>query len=183
MGRPQEGRAQIERALELDPLNAFFRGVYGWQLMIMRQYNDAIAQVRKAHGTEPHPHVYALWAAFHQKRMYEEAVAEAKKYFAVLGHSEVAEALAGYTEGGYPRAMRRAAETLAARSKLSYVLPTQVAALYAHAGEKDRALDWLETAYQERDPLMVYLNVEPTWDSLRDDPRFQDIVRRMNFPE
>jgi TolB-like protein/Tfp pilus assembly protein PilF len=184
IGRPQEGRAQIERALELDPLNSFFRGVYGVELMFMRQYDDAIAQVRKAHGTEPHPHVYALWVAFHQKRMYEEAVAEAKKYFAVLGHSEVAEALArGYAQGGYAGAMRRAAETLAARPKLSYVLPTQVAALYAHAGEKERALDWLEKAYQERDMYMVYLSVDPTWDSLRDDPRFQSLLRRMNFPE
>ncbi len=69
-----------------------------------------------------------------------------------------------------------------ARSKLTYVLPMHIAALYAHAGRKDRALDWLEKAYQERDPLMVYLNVEPTWDSLRSDPRFQDLLRRMNFP-
>ena len=61
---------------------------------------------------------------------------------------------------------------LAARSKLSYVLPTEIARLYAYAGEKERALDWLEKAYQERDMYMVYLSVDPTWDSLRDDPRF-----------
>jgi tetratricopeptide (TPR) repeat protein len=116
--------------------------------------------------------------------MYEEAVAEAKKYFAVLGHNEVAEALArGYAEAGYPGAMSLAAEKLAARSKLTYVLPTRIAALYAHAGRKDRALDWLETAYEERDPNMVYLSVYPTWDSLRSDPRFQSLLRRMNFPE
>ncbi|MFQ5818342.1 MAG: protein kinase, partial [Terriglobia bacterium] len=184
MRRPQEARAQIERALELDPLNSFFQGVYGWQLMLVRQYDDAIAQVRKAHGTEPHSHVYALWVAFHQKRMYEEAVGEAKKYFGVLGHSEIVEALArGYAEAGYRGAMRLAAETLAARSKRTYILSTQVAALYAHAGQKDRALDWPEKAYQERDQMMVYLGAHPVWDSLRDDPRFQDLLRRMNFPE
>ncbi len=100
------------------------------------------------------------------------------------GDGEVAEALErGYAQGGYAGAMRLAAETLAARSKRTYVQPTRIARLYVSAGEKDRALEWLEKAYQERDPLMVYLNVEPTWDSLRSDPRFQSLLRRMNFPD
>ena len=63
-----------------------------------------------------------------------------------------------------------------------YVLSTSVAQLYAHAGENDRALEWLERAYQERDTLLVYLNVEPHWDHLRNEARFQDLLRRMNFP-
>ena len=181
MRRPQEARAQIDRAMELDPLSSFYQGIYGGQLMRVRQYDDAIAQLRKAHGTEPHLHGYSLWVAFHQKRMYEEAVAEAEKYFAVMGHSEVAEALTrGYDEGGYLRAMRLAAEKLAARSN---ALPARIAALYAHAGQKDRALDWLETGYEEQDQLMVDLGVDPTYDPLRSDPRFQDLLRRMNLPE
>ena len=116
--------------------------------------------------------------------MYEEELTEAKKFFALRGNREVAEALErGYAQSGYAGAMRLAAETLAARSKRAYVQPTAIAGLYVSAGEKDRALDWLEKAYQERAPQMVYLNVEPTWDSLRDDPRFQSLLRRMNFPE
>ena len=183
MRRPQEAREQIDRAMELDPLSSFFQGIYGGQLMRVRQYDDAITQLRKAHGTELHPHVYNLWVAFHQKRMYEEAVAEAKKYFAVMGHSEVAEALTrGYDEGGYLRAMRLAADKLAARSKRTDVKPTQVVQLYAYAGEKDRALEWMEKAYQARDSQLVYLNLHVFWDSLRDDPRFQDLLRRMNLP-
>ena len=79
-----------------------------------------------------------------------------------MGHSEVAEALTrGYDEGGYLRAMRLAAEKLAARSKLTTALPTRIAALYAHAGRKDRALDWLETGYEERSPDMPYIGVPP----------------------
>ena len=184
MRRPQEAREQIDRAMELDPLSSFFQGIYGVQLMRVRQYDDAIAQLRKAHGTEPHVHGYSLWVAFHQKRMYEEAVAEAKKYFAVMGHSEVAEALTrGYDEGGYLRAMRLAAEKLAARSKLTTALPTRIAALYAHAGRKDRALDWLEKAYEERVTTIAHLRADPNWDDLHDEPRFQDLLRRMNFPD
>ena len=116
--------------------------------------------------------------------MYEEELIEAKNFFTLQGNSEVTEALdRGYAQGGYAGAMRLAAETLAARSKLTYVPPTRIAELYARAGEKDRALEWLEKAYQERDSQMVYLNVEPIWDNLRPDPRFQDLLRRMNLPE
>jgi len=57
-----------------------------------------------------------------------------------------------------------------------------IAKFYTYAGEKDRALDWLEIAYQEHMQDLVYLNVYPKWDPLRDDPRFQDLLRLMNFP-
>ena len=67
-----------------------------------------------------------------------------------------------------------------ARSNLAYSL--RIARLYSYGGERDRALQWLERAYQERVQDMIYLRVSPTWDPLRDDPRFQDLVRRMNFP-
>ncbi len=79
--------------------------------------------------------------------------------------------------------MRLAAEKLAARSKLTYVQPTQIARLYTHAGEKDRALDWLEKAYEEREPPLVHLRVGWDWHSPLSDPRFQSLLRRMNFPE
>ncbi len=109
--------------------------------------------------------------------------ATAKKFFALRGDSEVAEALErGYAQGGYAEAMRLAAEKLAARSKLTYVQPTRIARLYVSAGEKDRALDWLEKAYEERASQLVTINVAPQWDPLRDDPRFQSLLRRMNFP-
>ena len=107
-----------------------------------------------------------------------------RSFFALRGNSEVTEALErGYAQGGYAGAMRRAAEKLVARSKFTYVQPTRIAQLYAHAGEKDRGLEWLEKAYEGHAPQMVYLNVEPIWDSLRDDPRFQDLLRRMNLPQ
>ncbi len=78
--------------------------------------------------------------------------------------------------------MHRAAETLAARSRTTYVGPRSVATWYARAGENDRALEWLERAYEARDPNLVYIGVQPLFDSVRDDPRFQDLLRRMNLP-
>ena len=186
MRRPQEARAEIERCLELDPLNSFVQLQYGLFLLSSRRYDEAIAQFQKLIKTEsdfPAAQL-GLWSAYHYKGMYQEALAEAKAVFARWGDSELAEDLArGSTKGGYPEAMRRAADRLAARSKLTYILPTEMAKLYAYAGEKDRALEWLEKAYQDRESGLVHLQVDPDWDILRDAPRFQDLLRRMRFPE
>ncbi|MBI1786362.1 MAG: tetratricopeptide repeat protein [Acidobacteria bacterium] len=88
----------------------------------------------------------------------------------------------GYAAGGYREAMRRAAEKLEARSKLTPVQASSLAILYVEAGQKDRALEWLEKAYQEHDSITVYIGVDPQWDSLRADPLFQNLVRRIRFP-
>jgi TolB-like protein len=184
MGRPDEAIAEIERALELDPLNYFAQGIYGLHLFNLRQHDDAIAYFRNTLKTEPNfPLAHeGLWVALHQNQMDEEALAEAKKYFDVLGDSEVAEALErGYVEAGYPGAMSLAAEKLSERSKQTYVQHTQIARLYDHAREGDQALEWLEKAYEEREPALVDLNVWPEG-ALRDDQRFKDMLRRMNFP-
>jgi len=185
MKRPKEWRAESRRALELDPFNVFFQCFLGWQLVYVGQYDDAIAQLRKTLRIEPDfSSVYlGLWGAFYQKQMNEEALAEAKKFFAVLRDNEAVEALDyGYAQAGYPRAMSLAAENLAARSNRTHVPAFRIARLYAHAGEKDRALEWLEKAYEQRESPLVHLSVGWDWDSLRSDPRFQDLLGRMKFP-
>ena len=185
MRRPEEATPEIRRALELDPLNYLFQYVYGFDLLDMRRYDDAIAQFQNVLRTVPNSSGAhgGLWLAFRQKGMYEEALAAAKRRFEVADEREVVEGLErGYVQAGYPGAMSLAGENLAARSNLTYVPATWIAELYAHAGEKEQALEWLEKAYEERDPAMVGLLVVPRWDGLRDDPRFQDLLRRMNLP-
>jgi hypothetical protein len=78
-------------------------------------------------------------------------------------------------------ALQRTAETLAARSRTAYVPAWQIGTLYTRAGLKEEALEWLEKAYQAHDPNMPYISVDPIFDILRDDPRFQDLLRRMNL--
>jgi serine/threonine-protein kinase len=186
MKRPVEAMAQIERALELDPFNPMFQTFYGMDLLFVRRYDEAIAQFRNTLRTVPN-HVRAhlgLYAAFHQKQMYAEALAETKAFFAAVGDREVVEALGrGYAEAGYTRAMSLAAETLAARSRTTFVAPHSVVTMYALAGENDQALEWLERGYEERDPNMPYLSVEFGLDNLRDHPQFRDLLRRMNLPQ
>jgi serine/threonine protein kinase/Tfp pilus assembly protein PilF len=182
--RTSEWQVHFERAMELDPLNSFFQCFRGWYLFYLRRYDEAITELRKTLRTEPNLSAVhlRLWGALYQKRTYEEALAAAKTFFEVLGDKEIAEVLqSSYAQAGYAGAMRLAAETLAARSRLAYVSPTQVARLYAHAAEKDQALLWLEKAYQERVPAMVHLGVDMDWAFLRDDPRFQDLLGGVNL--
>ncbi len=184
-GRRDEARADLRRGLELDPLNPLIQAAVGGRLLRIARYDEGIEQLRKAVRTEPNmalSHRY-LWFAAHQQRKYEEALAEAKTFLGLAGHADVAEALArGYTEAGYRGGMRAAAEKLAARAKLTYVQPTHIAGFYAYAGDQERALEWLEKAYDARDTWMVFLKDDLRWESLRADPRFQALLRRMKFP-
>ena len=75
------------------------------------------------------------------------------------------------------------AEKLEERSEATYVQPTRIVDLYAYAGEKNKALDWLEKAYEQRAPSLLFMNVEPGYEGLRDNPRFQSILHKINFPD
>ena len=149
-----EWSTEIHRTLDLDPFNPFFQCFYGWQLIYVQRYDEAIAQLSKVLATQPDfssAHM-GLWGAYYKKGMHDEALAEAIKFFVVLHDGEAADALThGYTEGGYARAMRRGAEVLAERSKRTHVPAVRIARLYAHAGDKDEVLRWLNKAYDERE--------------------------------
>ena len=181
---PEEAMAQIQRALELDPLNVLFRGHYAMDLMFARRYDDAIAVIRDTLKTSPNDLIAlsTLRSAYHMKRMYPEALEAWKASYAARGDHEAGEALTrGFREGGYSMALQRAAEALVARSRTAYVPSWQIGTLFTRAGKKDEALEWLEKAYRAHDPNMPYISVDPIFDDLRDDPRFKDLLRRMNL--
>jgi hypothetical protein len=87
----------------------------------------------------------------------------------------------GYAQGGYLRAMRARADLAVERSQRQRIQPLQIAQLYASAGEKELALDWLEKALQEHEVGMVHAPANPRFDVLRDHPRFEALLRRMNL--
>ena len=180
IGRPEEGRAEIERVIQLDPYNSTFQGFLGLQLYHTRQYDAAIAQFRKTLRAAPNvAFAHAdLGGALHEKGMYAEAREEMQKFLALFGYPEAANALVS-KEVDYSRALTFAAEALASSSP---VHPFYIALLYSHAGAKEKTLEWLEQAYVERQTDMFLLGVAPFFDSLRDDPRFQDLMRRVNLP-
>lgn len=184
MKRPEEAMAQIQRAIEVDPLNSFYQAFYGVDLALARRYDEAIVQLREALDRSPGIS-FAHWMlsdALFMKGLYEESLTETKASYA--WYPGVEEALTqGYAQSGYPGAMKRVADVMAAGYHSMYACPTDIAALYIRAGEKDQAMKWTEESLDVRDPNMPYINADPVFDLLRNTPRFQDLKRRMNFPE
>jgi serine/threonine-protein kinase len=185
MDRLDEAMEMAERAVQLDPLNSITLTISACTLSYLQRYDDAIERYQFALGTSPNDPVAhnGLWEIYHAKGMYEESLESAKAFFTGLGFAEIAEVMAhGYEEGGYSWAMRSAAETMEAFSKQTYVSPDAIARMYAFAGDKEKTIEWLEMGYEMRDPMMPYVGAF-TYDLLDGDPRYQDLLRRMNLPD
>ncbi len=183
-GRTDEWKQEMERALALDPLSSFLQCFYGWHLLYLGRHEEAITELHKAMRGEPNlPAIHLrLWSALRQLGKDGEALAAARRFFDLLGDAAVAQALEEASAGNdYAAAMRAGAEVLRQRSQTGFVQPTQAARLYAHAGDTQSALDWLEKACQERVQAMVHVAVDPDWKGLRAEPRFQDLLRRVNL--
>ena len=187
MGRHDEAVAEARRGLELDPLNPVGRVVLADQLLHARRYDRAIAESEKALEIDPDLDQARgiLESIYTQLGRYEDAVAVRRERITRAGtNAEAAvvaleQAYAALGPLGYWRWRLAGLEQAATRG---YVAPSEFAAVYAALGHNDAAFEWLERAYEERD-AMDLLNVWPGYDPLRSDPRFDDLLRRMNFPE
>jgi tetratricopeptide (TPR) repeat protein len=183
MGRLDEAKQQMDLALELDPHRSMFQTYLGYVHFRARRFDEAVEQFNIGLSLEPHradAHG-GLWRVLHETGMFEQALAEARKFFIARGYSDTAEAMArGESESGYSGAMISGAETLAARANLADSM--YIARLYLCGGDKEKALEWLEKAYQERVQDIIYLRASPIYDPLRSDPRFQDLLLRLNLP-
>lgn len=185
--RFDESAEQRERGLELDPLNPMLQAFAGTQLIMAGRFDEGMERLRTTIAQNPgfgFGHV-PLWAALDRSGQYEEALASLKNHeMMARGDAELVGVLErGYAEGGYRRALQRAAETLDACPASTYVPSFHVAILYDRAGDTAKALDWLERAYEERHPSMAALAVIPFSEELRRDPRFRKLLRRMNLPD
>ena len=181
-----EAIREIEEARKLDPLSVRINANVGLVLYFARRYDAAIEQLRKALELEPNDeasHEYLGWA-YLQKGMHQEAVAEFRK--AADQRTGALTPLAGlaqaYAIAGKRDEAHRVLNQLKALSEQKYVVPYLTACIYAGLGEREEAFAWLERAFEAHDPTLSVLNVDPSLDPLRSDPRFQDLLRRMNFP-
>ena len=182
-GRPAEARAHMDRAITHDPLNPLFRSLDAVNLLFERRWDSSIEQAKTALQTAPDQPVAlsALWQALDQRHRYDEASRAASQYLAATAQPAAALAVTrGFAERGYREAMRRGADSMSAHSTTEYVTASDVAMLYAAAGDNGRAIDWLERAYAARDPNLPYLRL-PCYDALRSDARFQALMRRMRL--
>jgi len=184
--RPKEAMPHIERALELDPFNPLLRALYGMDLNYAYRSDEAIEMLRSTLETasDVHPIILStLRTSYELEGIYEEALEMWREFYAGRNDHQGLEALErGYEEAGYHGAMLRSAEMMVERSKKTYVTPWQIATLYTRAGKKSEAIDWFEKAYEQHDTNMPALSMDPLFDGLRSEPRFKDLLRRMNLP-
>jgi TolB-like protein/Tfp pilus assembly protein PilF len=188
MGKHEEAIAEGQRAHELDPVSPAvgyaLAAAYWWA----RQYERCAAESEKIEQMDPtFPGArYLRGAVYLQSGSYEDAIGRFQRAIALSGGDPPTWHLA-HLGCAYGRAGKRAAalktlEELQSRSKHQYVSPYLFAVFHTNLGDKDPAFQWLEKAYSERNPMLAFLRVEPLFDPLRSDPRYQDLLRRMNFP-
>jgi TolB-like protein/tetratricopeptide (TPR) repeat protein len=182
--RDAEAVAHIEKALELDPFNLLFQTVYGMDLNFLGRYSDAETVLLGILEVDPaYPMALTtLRTTYHLMARYEEALEMWRAWLSGRSDSEVLAALErGYAEGGYSAALMAMAETLVERSQASHVSAWQIGTLFTRAGNQEEALNWLEKAFEEHDPNMPYLAVDPIFDGMRRDPRFQELLRGLGL--
>jgi TolB-like protein/Tfp pilus assembly protein PilF len=192
MGRFDEAFDEINKILELDPLSPLYRRYPGWLYYWARRHGESILELKnlpELRATSGDPKLRAwpigmLAANYTATGRYEEALAACKRLraFTPLGETSFWDANIAYV---YAAAGRRgeALKILDYWSERAVPEPVHLAYICAGLGAKDEAIEWLNAGYEERSPGMVWLKIEPFLDPLRDDPRFQDLLRRMNFPE
>ncbi len=183
IGRFEESISEAKRAVELDPLSLLNNRALGAAFYMARQYDQAIEQYKKTDELDPRFPLMCgcLAMAYIQKSMYKEALAELEKWLAISPGNASALAVLGYDyalEGKRAEAQKVLVK-LSQLSKQRPVSSGDVAEIYAALGEKNKAFEWLEKGYEDRS--ISTIKADPFLDSLRSDPRFADLLRRMNL--
>lgn len=183
MGRVDEAIAEGKRALELDPLSLIINRSLGQAFYEARQYDQAIAQEQKTLELDPNSLIAqdSLGHAYLQKSMYKEGVAEFEKLLTIspgnpLGLSDLGYA---YAVTGRRAEVEKLLDQLNELSKQRYVPAAYMAEIYVGLGEKEKAFVWLQKMSDEH--VNFAIKVNPVFDPLRSDPRFAELLRRMNL--
>jgi serine/threonine protein kinase/TolB-like protein/Flp pilus assembly protein TadD len=188
LGRLDEAITVQRRALDLDPLSLIYNRGLGITFYVARRYDQAIDQEKKTLELDPNyvPAQRTLGIAYVQKSMYKEAMAEFEK--ALVNSPSTMSALSDlgyvYAMAGKKAEAQKVIDQLNDLSKEKYVPAGYRAVIYTGLEDKDRAFEWLEKGYEER---VVFgdatndIKVDPIFDPLRSDPRFANLLRRMNL--
>jgi serine/threonine protein kinase/Tfp pilus assembly protein PilF len=186
MGRHEEAIAKIKHSQELDPLSLIINVAVGWSLYFGRRYDEAIEQLVKTVELDQNYPVtrWILGLVYRKTGRYEMAIAEGEKGVALSDGSPLMRAALAHTYG-MANKTKEALETLESLTNLAkqkYIAPYFLAGIHMGMGENDRALECLERAYEEKSHWLIYLHIDPSMDTLRDDARFQDLLRRIGLP-
>jgi TolB-like protein/Tfp pilus assembly protein PilF len=186
MGRFDEALAEIEKAQELDPLNLAINTGVGHVLYLSKQYDRSIQQYKKAVDLDPNFALTHIWFGrpYLEKGMYPEAIAELETAVKLSGEGTLALAMLGHglASGGRTDDARKILEQLMGRSKTRYVPSYWIAVVYNGFKDREQVLKWLRRAHEERSSWLVWCNVEPRFDWIRNDSEFSSLMAEMKFP-
>jgi serine/threonine protein kinase len=187
MGRHGEGMARMKNGRELDRSSLIINVAAGWAFYFARGYDEAIEQLRRTVELDPtYPVTFWILGLLLRKTgRYELAITEGEKAVKLSGGSPLMRAALAHTFGTAGR-RREALQLLNDLTKVAeqrYVAPHFFAGIHIGLGEYDRAIEYLEKSYEEHSHWLVYLHIDPSMDILQDNPRFQDLLRRVGVPE
>jgi DNA-binding winged helix-turn-helix (wHTH) protein/Tfp pilus assembly protein PilF len=184
MGRIEESFAENQLALKLDPLDDSVNQYMGWHHIHARQFDRAIGQLEKTLANNPDFFLarVTLGMAYEQKGEVAKAIEEFKKAYELekngivlgfLGHA--------YARDGNIAEAQNKLEELKELAKRTYVPPFTIGLIYSALGQNTQAFEWFEKAYAAQNEWLTWWKVSPLVDSLRSDPRFQDLLIRLNL--
>jgi tetratricopeptide (TPR) repeat protein len=181
-GQREEAARECRRGLETDPYNPDLISCIGWHELCAGNVEKALEETRRALALDPN-HGWALltlgWT-YEQKGMYEEALAALRRSWnstiktASVGHA--------FARSGNRRTAEKVLSDLLAEAKSKYVSPYDVAVIYSGLEDGERTFEWLNRAYEEHSGFLLFVSSDPRFKPLRGDPRFQQLLRHMRFP-
>lgn len=182
--RSDEALAEVRLAQQIDPSLLTVSGSHALYLHYLGQQDEALAQCAKALEKDPNLYTTRLVSAlaYEQKGMHEEAIAEAQKALSIMP-GKSGEAIIGYIYARQGRTAEalKVIERFKQSAKLSYVDPIYIGGIYSGLQDREQTLLWLEKAYAERSPALIYLKHDPRYLWLRSNTEFQDLLRRIGL--
>ena len=187
MKRYDEAKVVLEKAKELDPLSVRITTDMGFSVLYSGDYNLANQQLQTAIRMNPKFLLAHIWMgrAYQVEKMYPEAIAEYKKALQASKNWPVAFSVLGnaYGVSGDKIEARKILDTLAGLSSERFVTSYGVATVYTGLGDRNKAFEWLNKAYEERSNWLVWLKADPRWIPLKDDKRYTELVNRVGLPQ
>jgi TolB-like protein/DNA-binding winged helix-turn-helix (wHTH) protein/Flp pilus assembly protein TadD len=185
--RFEESEEEIRKALQLDPSSLIINNDYGDTSYYSRRYDQAVAQYKKTVELEPRFALahQGLGRVYAEQKRYDEAIAEFNQAMEISGRRPGLLALLGYAYGmsGRKTEAERILHELKSLGERQSVLPFNFTRVYIGLNDQKKAMEWMEKNFKERQYALIILGVEPAYDSLRDEPRFQEMLKELKLDQ
>jgi adenylate cyclase len=185
MKQYDKAEAELRNAQRIAPLMGLINSDVAGQAYYEHHYDEAIALAKKAYELDPDflSVPFLLGQAYERKGQYEQAINECKS--ALVSFPDDPNILSApafaYARGGRTAEAQAILNKFLEQRKQHYVPPFMIALVYAGLDKKDDAFDWLNKAFDEHDPQLIWVAIEPQLDELHSDPRYNDLLRRMKI--